>query len=95
MRRGRVADRHEWWVATDFGGGWQRDAPEVEGDPLGWVACCECGWRGVPYTRVRSVDEEDPAARRVHSLGRVEPFWVLNEMGREWRVHLKACGDAA
>jgi hypothetical protein len=35
------------------------------GEVVGFVAACECGWRGLPWTRVTSPDRFDLTARRV------------------------------
>src|SRR4051812_12590319 len=45
-------------------GAWQS---RPESDIIGWVAACECGWRGTPASRVATPAEHDPTRRRIFS----------------------------
>ncbi|WP_249068720.1 hypothetical protein [Modestobacter muralis] len=64
---------------------WRPDAAVV-----GWVAGCECGWRGRPWTRVPSPELADRGARLLatggdfYDLEGPEETLVMDE----WRAHI-------
>lgn len=64
---------------------WQH-RPEAE--VTGWVTACECGWRGLPWTRVTAPDDQDLAARRVYSPDADEPQGVHDASHAEWKEHV-------
>jgi len=64
---------------------WRSDAAVV-----GWVAGCECGWRGRPWTRVPSPELADRSARLLTTSG---DFYDLDGPEEtlvmdEWRTHI-------
>jgi hypothetical protein len=69
-------------------------SPEVEIVPdievQGWRAACECGWRGMMWSRVRSEDHADFAAGKVFvpEGGFADAPQALEDaIGDEWRAH--------
>lgn len=72
---------------------WEERQIRPDADVIGWVAVCGCGWRGIPYTRARTPEDENRSERRWYSPDSFAPGSLEESVHEEWKAHT-APGEA-